>query len=230
MRDVLILAHGAFHGPWCWSLLMERLERRGVHCVAVDLNRGGLAPDRDALQAEVDAARAAGARVHAIGHSLGCASVQALDAETLASAMLLAGSAHPIGGMPSIEGSIAKGFFKSLEPQPDGRSALPREVARAAFYGRCDPAQAEWALDQLRPTFVYGTKPSDPIFWETTPVTYLGCEHDAVVSPDYQRAVCDAMRFSRMLDSDHSPMLCIPDALADAVEEAMRRADGDSGS
>jgi len=203
---------------------MERLEKRGVRCVAVDLNRGGLGPDRDALQGEVDAARSGGARVHAIGHSLGCASVQALDASTLASAMLLAGSVHPIGGMPTLEGSISETFFKALEPQPDGRAFMGRDRARDAFYAGCAPEQAEWALDRLRPTFVYGTEASDPIFWETTPVTYLGCERDAVVSPAYQRAVCDQMTFSCMLDSDHSPMLGTPDALADAVEEAMGRA------
>jgi hypothetical protein len=49
MADVLFLAHGAFHGPWCWALLTERMEARGVACVAVDLNHGGLGPDRDAL-------------------------------------------------------------------------------------------------------------------------------------------------------------------------------------
>jgi pimeloyl-ACP methyl ester carboxylesterase len=79
--DVLVLAHGAFHGPWCWQPTMQVLESKGLRCVAVDLNRGGLQADRDALQATVNALRREeGCRVHAIGHSLGCASVQALDA------------------------------------------------------------------------------------------------------------------------------------------------------
>lgn len=226
MSDVLLLVHGAFHGPWCWSLVTERLEARGIVCRAVDLNRGGLEPDRALLQAEVDAARADGHAVHAIGHSLGCASVQALDPTTLASAMLLAGSVHPIGGMPGLEGSLSKHFLTKLLPQPDGRSFIDRETARESFYLRCPPEQAEWALDRLRPTFVYGTAPSDPIFWEATAVTYLACEHDAVVSSDYQKRVCEQMRFAELLDSDHSPMLGCPDRLADAIGAAMSRGGG----
>ncbi len=223
MTDALVLAHGAFHGPWCWAPLCERLEARGVTCVAVDLNRGGLEADREVLQAAVDAARAEGHRVHAIGHSLGCASVQALDPTTLASAILLAGSAAPGPGMPSEAALLAGDFLSQLLPQPDGRVFLEREHARAAFYLRCPEEVAEWALDRLRPTFVYGTGRSEPPFWEALPVTYVGCADDGVVSPDYQRAVCERMRFGTMLDSDHSPMLGQPDTLAEAVMEAMAR-------
>jgi pimeloyl-ACP methyl ester carboxylesterase len=224
MKDVLVLAHGAFHGPWCWGLLCERLEARGISCVPVDLNRGGLEPDREVLQSAVDAARAEGARVHAIGHSLGCASVQALEPETLATAILLAGSAAPGPGIPSESALLTGDFLERLIPQADGRVAIEREHARSAFYLRCRDEVAEWALDQLRPTFVYGMARRSPPFWECLPVTYIGCEDDGVVSPEYQRTVCEQLRFGTMIDSDHSPMLGQPDALAELVLEAIGRA------
>ena len=31
------LVHGAWHGSWCWDLLVEELTRRGHRCVAPDL-------------------------------------------------------------------------------------------------------------------------------------------------------------------------------------------------
>ena len=49
MTEALVLAHGAFHGPWCWRPTISRLEKEGVRCVPIDLNRGGLDADRDAL-------------------------------------------------------------------------------------------------------------------------------------------------------------------------------------
>ena len=119
MTKTLVLAHGAFHGPWCWHPLLTRLERQGVRCVAIDLNRGGLEADRSALQGEVDRLNTEGCRVSVIGHSLGCPSTALLDPKTLETAIFLAG---PIAGpgMPDIDGCVSPEFTNSLEPQPDG--------------------------------------------------------------------------------------------------------------
>ncbi len=225
MNDALVLAHGAFHGPWCWQPTIEYLEAKGVRCVAVDLNRGGLEADRDALQQTVDGLRAEEHRVHAIGHSLGCCSVAALDPTTLATAILLAGPVANHPDLPDDRNMIAKGFLENLQPQADGRAILPRDFARDAFYHRCTDEQAEAALDQLRPTFVYGTGPADPPFWEQLPVTYVACTDDRAVRSDYQLAVAERLPFSAILDWDHSPMLGQAAALADAVLEAMGRSD-----
>ena len=221
MTDALVLAHGAFHGPWCWQPTIERVEARGVHCVAVDLNRGGLEADRDALQEAVDALRKQGHRVHAIGHSLGCCSVAALDPSTLATAMLLAGPVANHPDLPSDREMITDGFIENLKPQDDGRAILPRDFARAAFYHRCTEDEAEAALDQLRPTFVYGTQPADPPFWEQLPVTYIACSDDRAVRFAYQEAVAKRLPHSKILDFDHSPMLGHAEALSQAIFEAM---------
>ncbi|MEM9175388.1 MAG: alpha/beta fold hydrolase [Myxococcota bacterium] len=225
MADALVLAHGAFHGPWCWSPTVEHVAANGVRCVAVDLNRGGLEPDRDALQEAVNGLRAEGHRVHAIGHSLGCCSVAALDPTTLATATLLAGPVANHPDLPDDRELIADGFIEHLQPQPDGRAILPRDFARNAFYHRCTEAEAEAALDQLRPTFVYGAVPTDPPFWERLPVTYVACRDDRAVRPAYQAAVAKRLPGSATLDWDHSPMIGHAEALAALIFEAMARAD-----
>jgi pimeloyl-ACP methyl ester carboxylesterase len=223
MNEALLLAHGAFHGPWCWHPTLTRLEEHGIRCVAVDLNRGGLEADRVALQGIVDSLREEGCRVHAIGHSLGCCSVALLDPQTIASATLLAGPIEGEGLPSSVECTVPE-FVQKLLPQEDGRVFLSREDARALFYHRCRDAEAEWALDRLRPTYVYGGQASTPPLWESIPVTYVECTDDRAVRPEYQRAVAERCSFSARLDSDHSPMLGQPEALCEIVLEAMGRA------
>ena len=221
--EALVLVHGAFHGPWCWHPTLVRLEQQGLRCVAVDLNRGGLEKDREALQSVVDGLRDEGCRVHAIGHSLGCCTVALLDPKTIASATLLAGPVEG-GDMPSSAECTAPDFLQKLLPQEDGRVALAREDARALFYHRCREDEAEWALDRLRPTFVYGGRTRTPPLWEAIPVTYIECTDDRAVRPEYQRAVAERCPFSASLDSDHSPMLGRADALSEIVRDAIERA------
>jgi len=225
MKNTLVLAHGAFHGPWCWQPLMTRLEERGLRCVAVDLDRGGLEADRQILQGEVDRLRAAGCRVSAIGHSLGCTSTALLDPETIESAVFLAGPV--VGpGMPDIGGCVSPDFTSALVPQPDGRVMIPLERAREIFYHRCPTEAADAAIAQLRPTFIYGAKPGAEPIWESIPSTYIECTDDRAVLPEFQHASAAVMAFSASLDSDHSPMLGEPDLLAEIVMKAIGRADG----
>jgi pimeloyl-ACP methyl ester carboxylesterase len=222
MNDALVLAHGAFHGPWCWHPTSLWLERHDVRCVAVDLNRGGLEPDRAALQGVVDELVDEGCRVHAIGHSLGCASVAALDPSTLATATFLAG---PVAGpgMPSPGDCIFPNFLEKLLPQQDGRSFMSRENCWQAFYHRCEPSPAEWALDRLRPTFVYGAEATATPLWEAIPVTYIECLDDRAVRPDFQNLASKVCTHSATLDSDHSPMLGQPEALGEVILETLTR-------
>lgn len=222
--DTLVLAHGAFHGPWCWQPVMDELERKGIRCVAIDLNRGGLEPDRAALQDEVDRLRAEGASVSAIGHSLGCPPVAMLDPATVETVLFLAG---PVAGpgTPDISGCTTPGFVETLQPEPDGRMSISRAAADEVFYHRCTRKQAEAALDQLRPTFVYSPEATETPIWQVVPATYVECSDDRAVIPEYQRAVARLMPFSEQMDSDHSPMLGQPGALSEVILRALARSD-----
>lgn len=41
-RATVVLVHGAWHGGWCWTPVVERLETAGFHAVAVDLPGHGV--------------------------------------------------------------------------------------------------------------------------------------------------------------------------------------------
>jgi len=127
--------------------------------------------------------------------------------------------------MPDPSGITFAGFGDMLIAQSDGRTFLSREDARAIFYHRCSEETTEAALDRLRPTFVYGGEETSPPIWDAIPVTYIECLDDRVVQPAFQRATAAQCSYSAALDSDHSPMLGQPEALASLVLEAMGRAD-----
>lgn len=46
--STVVLVHGAWHGAWCWELLVPELERRGHRAIVVDLP----CDDRDATLAD----------------------------------------------------------------------------------------------------------------------------------------------------------------------------------
>ena len=73
---VVILVHGAWHGPWAWEAVIERLTAEGIRTVAVDLPSkgfetallGDLHDDAEAVRAAVDAA---GGPALVVAHSYG---------------------------------------------------------------------------------------------------------------------------------------------------------------
>ncbi len=222
MTDALVLAHGALHGSWCWAALMARLEARGIRCVAIDPDRGSAEADREALQDEVDRLTRDDCRVSALGHSLGCVPTALLDPSRLRSVIFLAGPA-PGPGMPDARDCVILAVAKAFERQADGRLFLPPGIARAALYHRCTRTEADAALARLRPSFVYGARSAPSSIFEAVPATYIECTDDRMARPSSQRASAERMPFALSLDSDHSPMIGQPDALAKIVGEAMAR-------
>jgi pimeloyl-ACP methyl ester carboxylesterase len=100
----ILLVHGAWHGPWCWDGVAERLRRRGHHVHAVRL-RGHDRPEGriwHRVHHYLDDVQRAAARFAAppvlVGHSLGGLLAQKyLERHPAPGAVLLA--SVPPGGM-----------------------------------------------------------------------------------------------------------------------------------
>jgi len=86
----VLFVPGAFYGPWCWDLVLERMEAAGVTCRCAELHRGGLAQDVAAVGGEVAPLAAKGQTVVVVGHSLGCTSLSELAPERVDHAVFLA--------------------------------------------------------------------------------------------------------------------------------------------
>ncbi|HEV2892470.1 MAG TPA: alpha/beta fold hydrolase [Actinomycetota bacterium] len=78
----ILLVHGAWHGPWCWDGVAERLRRRGHRVEAVRLRGHDRPPGRiwHRVHHYVEDVRVAAARFAEppvlVGHSLGGLAVQ----------------------------------------------------------------------------------------------------------------------------------------------------------
>jgi pimeloyl-ACP methyl ester carboxylesterase len=110
--------------------------------------------------------------------------------------------AGPVALAPQIDGS-------NLVVDPDG--------ARDAFYGDC----AEQPVDRLVPHPLDAfTSPVEVAAWRSTPSTYVLCTQDRAIHPDQQRFFADRCSSVVELPASHSPMLSMPDRVAQILRQA----------
>ena len=231
-----MLVHGAWHGAWCWERVIALLRSTGVNVVAVDLPGHGADPG-PLLDLHGDATRVRqildgldGPAI-LVGHSYGGAVITdagahpavshlvyvcalALDAgETCASAA----TSEPDAAGISHEGRPNLG--DGLIVDDHGAVTLDPTVAASCLYNDCDAATVAWALDQLGPHPMAALQQSPAsIAWQSKPSTYVVCSNDMAIHPDLQRILAGRCTTSVEWESDHSPFLSRPEALADLLE------------
>ena len=223
----LLLVHGAFHGGWCWDRLVPELAARGVEAEAIDLPFTTPEADRDAVAAAIDRLSDGGHPVVAVGHSFGGAVLTASAGgaggrRPAAHLVYLTAIMHEperaidLGQTPGMSALRMEGEVASVDPAQ----------ATTAFYHRCRPEDAEWATARLRPmpTATLVAPLPDHVAWKHVPSTYVVCTDDQIISPQSQRAMAAQAGGSVDLDSDHSPFLSCPAALADVLAGVAARA------
>jgi len=218
------LVHGAWHGAWCWERLVGELEARGHRAVAVDLP----AEDPDAgleRYAELTSDRLADAEdVVLVGHSLGAMSAPlAATLRPVRHLVFLCGLVpdgnRSVTELYTEEDVFLPGFAGNTAiRESDGASYWPDpEAAKRCFYDDCSPADAEWAVAQMRPQ---SKRPrSEPFPLERLPdverSSIIGRDERAV-SPDWSRRVARERLGVECieLDGGHSPFVARPGDLA----------------
>lgn len=236
-----VLIHGSWHGGWCFDEVAALLRSKGHSVIAPTLpGMGGdeaelravTLPGWGAYAAQQCAdlkAQLGGAPVVLAGHSRGGLVVstaaeqnpEAMDALVYICAMML-----PAG--------MSRAAFKALEePTPDF-DALISPVHNGAGTV-VDPAGAGAVFAQLSPPeLVAAALPrllaephgprSTPIEvtaerWGRLPRTYVECTADRTIPIASQRKMQEMSPGAKVvtLDSDHSPYLCCPQQLAEAL-------------
>lgn len=226
-----LLIHGAWHGAWCWERLVPLLRNRGHEVAALDLPAHGL--DRSGAWRASLGGYASRVRVVAeqldqppvlVGHSMGgfVGTQAAHDAPQLFAALYFLCAFAPLPGDRMID----------LVRQ-DPASQIPRHVryrptavrfdpagAAETFCGACPAEVARDAAARLRP------EPLRPLYQRirahaplALPRAYVFCTRDRALGHDHQRAMAERAGIERSasLDTDHSPFLSMPEALADAL-------------
>jgi pimeloyl-ACP methyl ester carboxylesterase len=233
----VVLVHGAWHGAWCWATFQAELDRRGITSYAIDLPGhgtsleplGGLDHDAAHLAATLDHLNLTDAVL--VGHSYGGAVITQAAAGRSDLAHLIYVTAFALNAGESVMGAL-----RSLDPHDvdlgaamqfhrDGTSTLDPQLAVAALYGSCSPEAVAAALPRLsiQPgatmTENVTVTPRDAIT-----STYVRCLKDRAIHPAHQAVFAARCTTQIDLDTDHSPFVSMPGALADIVEPIARPA------
>jgi pimeloyl-ACP methyl ester carboxylesterase len=235
----ILLVHGAWHGAWCWAGLQAELDRRGLPSYAVDLPGHGLStlPLGDL---HGDAAHVATVlagfddEVVLVGHSYGGAVVTHA-----------AGSAHSVADRVAHlvyltafaldDGESVWGFSRARPRVPvaldeavlggdDGISRVDPAKAPAALYAMCPPAEVSAAVARLdRQPIASFRQPVAGSPRATINSTYVKCTADQAIHIALQDELAGRCDHVVTFESDHSPFLAMPAAVADVLEPLTRQ-------
>jgi pimeloyl-ACP methyl ester carboxylesterase len=230
----VLLVHGAWHGAWCWSSVVDRLAARGIETRTVDLPSAHGGPDAD-LHGDADVVRNAvdglpGAVL--VGHSYGGAVITEAGTHPMAARLVYVAafalteteSLHAAGvGEPGIDELDHTGrpdVGGALQPLSGGLTALAPDRAREIFYNTCPDDVAEDAIRRLTPQAMvtFGQSPA-AVAWRERPSWYAVCTADNAIHPGLQRIL--ARRADRVVEweADHSPFLSAPELVADLIAD-----------
>ncbi|MFK7896624.1 MAG: alpha/beta fold hydrolase [Myxococcota bacterium] len=243
----IILVHGAWHGAWCWAGFQAELDRRGLPSLAIDLpghgasteDFGGLLDDALYLSRVLDSlARKSenpGQKRILVGHSYGGAVItqaamrEQTPRDDIDHLVYVAAFAPEAG--ESVSAALEKMYTgaddatggsllrTSVLPQEDDSTTLDPTKAKDLLYADCGAAEIAAAIHRLCP------QPNATMREAVTgnpraslPSTYIRCLRDRAIEPSVQAQMAKRCDRSVDFDTDHSPFMSAPLALADQLE------------
>jgi len=231
--STFVLIHGAWHGAWCWERVVPLLRAAGHTVVAPDLPGHGADATpwwRVTLGAYArrcrEAAREAGGRAIAVGHSMGGIVISDAAAREPG---LFAGLIYLCAFVPEPGESLMAlgrrdrdGRAPSAMRRGLTRSTIDPERGPAVFYNTCPSDVAAAATRRLcaqpnLPLFQGASAPREPL----PPRAYIECSEDRAISLAHQRWMRERAGIAHVatLATDHSAFLCAPEALAATLGE-----------
>jgi hypothetical protein len=221
------LIHGAWHGAWCWSALVDELEGRGHRAVALEL------PSDDPAFAFSDYARLAVEAVEGeedvvvVAHSLlGCAAPLVAAARPVRRVVYLTPILPQVGRslneqFGAGEPILRRGAMAAVGLDDEGRSHwTDLEAAVDVLFGDVAPERGRAAAAQLRPqSRTPHAEPFPLAAFPDAPATCVVCAEDRCMNNDWvRRASRERLGVECVeLPGSHSPMLSRPAALADVL-------------
>jgi len=229
----LLLVHGASHGAWCWSNVINELATLGVASTAFDLPGSGMDQTLrrtvtldDYVSATIGMVDSLEAdHVVVVGHSLAGITIPGVAAarpEKVAALVFLASVVLNTGerGIDSIPEDRRGTYFDMAQDSGDYTILPAFDNARRRFFSHLDSAQAQSAYVQLTP------QPFEPYLTEvvhgidslTVPAAYVLLEQDVTFKPPLAESFArKAGLVPDRMQGDHCVMLSNPFALAEKL-------------
>jgi len=217
----VVLVHGAFHDGWCWELVRQELDQRGVPNQALDLPFTGLAGDAEAVGTLLDAIDEP---VVLMGHSYGGMVISRAASGRDDVAHLVYLCAVQVGEDVDLATAMTTSdeLMGSLVHGDDGAMSVDPAVAPAVFYHDCDDELTATAVGHLR-GMGFGVIQDDdarpPAAWKQIESTYVVCTDDQPIAPESQRKMATNAQHVVEGDTSHSPMLSRPELVADLLAD-----------
>jgi pimeloyl-ACP methyl ester carboxylesterase len=227
-----LLIHGAWHGAWCWHKLTPLLTAHGARVLAPDLPAMGddtTPPGVITLdywaRFVADLAAREPQPIMLVAHSRGgivASQAAELVPDRIRRIAYVAAYLLPARATLAAEARRDADSLipANMVPASSGVTCRVRPgVIRAAFYGRCSDADADFAVARLCP------EPLKPLVtpleltperYGRVPRAYVETTDDRVISLAAQRRMRETLPCDPVftLDTDHSPFLSQPEALA----------------
>ncbi|ANH36763.1 Alpha/beta hydrolase family protein [Nocardioides dokdonensis FR1436] len=225
--STVLLVHGAFCRGWVWEDTVTALRKAGHRAHTLDLPSSGAAAEGlGDLQADADAVRQALAGIDddvvLVAHSGGGMVLTELADHPRVSRSVYVAALWPQKGQSvgDLLGGELPGWIAMREDgavqvagDPDVvRDALCLDVDQDRFLTDLYP---RYVLTSLSSIGAPSTAPSP-----SHPSSYVICEQDHAVPPEAQEAMAGAADHVHRLPSSHSPMLSMPQRLAEAIAAA----------
>lgn len=222
--STVLFVHGAFCRGWVWEDTVTALKAAGHRARTLDLpSSGARAEGLGDLQADADAVRQALAGIDdgvvMVAHSGGGMALAELADHPRVSRSVYVAALWPQQGQSvgDLLGSELPGWIAMREDgalqvsdDPDVvRDALCLDVDRDRFLTELYP---RYVLTSISSIGAPSTAPSP-----SHPSSYFICEQDNAVPPEAQEAMAGAADHVYRLPSSHSPMLSMPQRLAEAI-------------
>lgn len=227
LKTTFVLVHGAWHGAWCFELLIPELERRGHAAVAMDMPcEDGSATFETYAQVVLDAmATMAGEQTVLVGHSLGGMTIPIVAAKRPVRAIVsLCWLIPKAGGNPWQDGPPMErpGTWDPLVSNADGSKSWPDvDSVSRTFYPDCSVEAATWAFERLRPQNSMGLWAHDYPLTTLPDVPWhsIARRDDEVITVDWARYAAQTRLGIDVVEmpGGHSPFLASPGQLADLL-------------
>lgn len=216
-----VLVHGAWHGSWAWEPVLPLLRERDIDPVLVDLpsagKGGGLHDDLEVVR---QAVLADDRDTVLVGHSYGGVVITEAARELPSVRHLVYVCAFMLDAGESVVGLVGGVLpgWQELDPE---QGVVRANMPDAVFCGDLpSDLAAEYSARLTPQTAAAFTEPLSGAAWRSIGSTYLICDHNQAIPPEFQRMMSQRATHRIEITSSHTPMASHPQVVADLITNA----------